>query len=184
MLCKCLQKGFSIIELLVTLAIATLVVSAVLVRFDVFDSVVVLKSLAYEVALTVREAQVFSVSTIGDSTGTFDTPYGVYFSEATPQQYVLFEDDGDLVYDADDTILETYEMNAKYELRDLCADATCGRTDLSLVFQRPEFDPIITVAPAVANPTSARIQLGIQEDTATTFSVVVGLTGQVSVEAP
>ncbi len=187
MLCKKnnTNRGFSLIELLVTLAISIIIVSAVLFRFDSFDSVVVLKSIAYEIALTVREAQVFAVSAAGDSAGTFDTPYGVYISDINQQSYIFFEDsNGNLNFDNSDTIIETYTMNSKYNFVDLCVNASCGLSKLSLVFQRPEFDPNIQAVGAPANKTSATIQVGMTDDPSTTFSVIVGLTGQVTVTTP
>lgn len=183
----CTTRGFSLIELLVTLAISTLVVAAVLIRFDAFDSVVVLKSTAYELALTIREAQVFAVSATGDTTGQFDTAYGVFVDRINaPRSYVFFEDSNDNgVYNSSgDTILETYTMGEQYEIRDICADLNCNRDAVSLVFKRPEFDPTIVSSPAVGNPNQATIQLGIRDNTTDSFTVVVGVTGQVSVITP
>ena len=178
--------GFSLIELLVTLAISILIVSAVLFRFDAFDSVVVLKSIAYEIALTVREAQVFAVSAAGDTGGVFDTPYGVYVNNVNRQDYIFFDDsNNNFRYDSgSDTIIETYTMNNKYQIVDMCVNATCGKNNVSLVFQRPNFDPNIVSSPVQANPTSATIRIGMTDDPNTTFSVIVGLTGQVTVTTP
>ena len=174
------RRGFSLIELLVTLAIATLVVSAVLVRFEAFDSVVVLKSIAYEIALTLREAQVYAVSATGDTSGVFQSPYGVYFAAATPQDYTFFEDtNGNLTYDGGDSVIEVFTMNERYEISDLCTDSTCGRSTVSVVFERPEFDANIT---PVAD--EATIELSLVDDPSTTFQVIVGLTGQISVISP
>lgn len=187
MLCKKeISRGFSLIELLVTLAISILIASAVLLRFDAFDSVVVLKSIAYEIALTIREAQVFAVSATGDTAGQFNTPYGVYINTNNPKDYIFFEDsNGNLRYDSgNDTIIETYTVNAKYQIVDLCVNATCSKNDVSLVFLRPNFDPNIVSNPAQANPTSATIRIGMTDNPAITFSVVVGLTGQISVISP
>jgi len=182
---KSKNRGFSLIELLVTLAISIIIVSAVLFRFDTFDSVVVLKSIAYEIALTVREAQVFAVSAAGDTAGTFDTPYGVYIDDVNQQQYIFFEDsNANLDFDNNDSIIETYTMNSKYSFVDLCVNTSCGLSNLSLVFQRPEFDPNIEASGAPANKTSATIQIGMVDDPTTTFSVIVGLTGQVTVTTP
>lgn len=182
------QRGFSLIELLVTLAISTVIAGAILVRFDAFDSVVVLKSIAYEVALTVREAQVYAVSAAGDSSGTFRTPYGVAFSTAAPQQYILFEDSNDNgVYDSGgDTTVTTYTMNGKYAIEDLCSDSSCGRSALSVIFRRPEFDPIVAETPDAGVAASAVVVLGLFDTiaTSTTFRITVGSTGQISVTSP
>jgi prepilin-type N-terminal cleavage/methylation domain-containing protein len=182
------NRGFSLIELLVTLAISIVVVSAVLFRFDSFDSVVVLKSIAYEVALTVREAQIFAVSAAGDTSGNFDTPYGVYVNLNNPQEYIFFEDNfpstPNLQYDSgQDNIIETYTMNSKYQFFELCVDANCNPNWVSLVFQRPNFDPTIRSSIG-SSASSATFRVSMTDNSATTFSVVVGLTGQVSVTSP
>ncbi len=175
-------RGFSLIELLVTIAISTLIASAVLVRFSAFDSVVILKTIAYEIALTLREAQVYAVSATGDTAALFDSPYGVYFDTNAPQNYIFYEDsNGNLDYDgpSTDTILETYTMNPKYQISDLCVGGSCGQSDLSVAFQRPEFD-----ANLVPNGSSGSIVISLVDTPATTFTVTVGNTGQISVTSP
>ncbi len=86
------KSGFTLTELLISCAIIALVSTIVLVKYGSFDSTVLLKSAAYEIALTLREAQVRSVSVSGEG-GEFSYPYGVTF---TPEQKVYrafrFED--------------------------------------------------------------------------------------------
>ena len=182
-------RGFSLVELLVTLAISTIIVGGVLIRFNAFDSVVVLKSIAYEVALTIREAQVFAVSATGNQamTSQFDQPYGVHFDLANPQQYILYENAaGTLEYGSGDTIIETFTMNQKYEINDICVTPasggeSCTATTLSVAFQRPEFRAYIFPG---TDPVQSRVTFTMVDDPSTTFSVVVGVTGNITVESP
>ena len=173
--------GFSLVELLVTITISTLIASAVLVRFNAVDSVVILKTIAYEIALTLREAQVYAVSATGDTGGAFESPYGVHFSIANPQDYIFFEDNGNLTYDGEptDTILETYTMNSKYQITDLCVGASCGQSSLTAVFERPEFDANLTPAGSAGS-----VVLSLVDGATITFTVTVGSTGQISVSSP
>lgn len=182
------SRGFSLIELLVALAISALITAALLVRFSIFDSVVVLKNLAYELALTIRESQVYALSAAGDTSGFFRRPYGVYIADGA-HEYYLFEDTNtNLRYDSGvDTIVNTYQMNSSYFIESICTTASgsavesCNRNWISIVFQRPEFDPIITTN-ASSNDSAARIQLGISS-ASDIFSVQVGITGQIGVES-
>ena len=58
------KRAFSLIELLVVLAIITLITSIVLINHSVFNGGVVLESLAYEIALITRQAQFFSINVL------------------------------------------------------------------------------------------------------------------------
>lgn len=83
--------GFTLVELLISIAIVGIVTSLVLVKYGSFDSTVLLKSLAYEIALTLREAQVRSVSVSRSEVDqSFDQPFGVTFSLDSSKQYTTF----------------------------------------------------------------------------------------------
>ena len=101
------KRGFTLIELLVVISIMVIVTSVILVRQSRFDSSTVLRSLAYSVALSVRQAQIYGSSVLGTSTpsslycvgGNYSASgvcyagaYGINFSIADPQHYYLFAD--------------------------------------------------------------------------------------------
>lgn len=142
--------GFSVIEVLITTAIVGIVTAIVVIRYGAFNSAVLLRNQAYEVALSIREAQVFSVSIRGNS-GEFREPYGIYFADAPTQQYLLFVDaDGDGRYDSGEE-LETFTIDSRFAISDICLGASasiptdvsaldCGKNDLSVTFERPDFD--------------------------------------------
>ena len=60
------QRGFTLVELLITFAIIAIITGIVLVKYKAFDSTVLLKSAAYELSLNLRETQAKSVSVRGD----------------------------------------------------------------------------------------------------------------------
>ncbi len=86
-------RGFTLIELLISISIIGIITALVMVKFSAFDSTVLLKSAAYEVALAIRDAQVYSVSVNAglDETGSnyFDYSYGVKFTPNS-KEYKLF----------------------------------------------------------------------------------------------
>ena len=82
---KDLKAGFTLIELMITITIVTLVTGIVMANYSSFNSVVLLKSQAYELALDLRSAQVYGVS-VGGTTNSFRGAYGIYFDVANGNQ--------------------------------------------------------------------------------------------------
>lgn len=90
------NTGFSIPELIIVIAIFTII--TVIAMFDQgrLSSNVLLTNMAYEVALAVREAQVYGlgVRTTGADDGTeFQGEYGVHFDINSPREVILYGND-------------------------------------------------------------------------------------------
>ena len=83
-----LKKGFTLVELLVSVSIIALIATVVLVRFTDFDSTTILRSLAFEVATAIREAQVISLGTQVGSGVSFNIPSGITFTPRS-KEYTL-----------------------------------------------------------------------------------------------
>src|SRR3989344_6228445 len=81
------STGFTLIELLVVTAIIVIVTSLVLINNNRFGGTVLLQNLAYDMAPSVREAQVYGISVLSFG-GEFDFGYGMHFT-ANSQTYVL-----------------------------------------------------------------------------------------------
>lgn len=148
------MRGFTLIELLISAAIITVIAALVLVRFDSFDSTVLLKSFAYEVATTVRESQIYSLSVVNTGTGAsanFRYPYGLSFSPNT-DEYVFFRFNNASSavtprYESGEAdVIRTLTAGSAMEIFDVCV--TTGGTDncaisrLDISFRRPEFSAI------------------------------------------
>ena len=117
------KAGFSLIEMMVSISIILIITTVVLVRQSAFTSTVLLKNLAYGVALSVREVQTSAVSVRGRD-GEFDVPYGIYFNIDDPKKYILFRDFNSQNYKYDDTgtieEVDTININEKFKIKDLC----------------------------------------------------------------
>lgn len=148
--------GFSLLEVLITAAIIGIITSVVAVKYGSFNNVVLLKNQAYEVALDLREAQVFAVSSSGRS-DQFREDYGVYFDMSNPQQYIFFQDQGDTIengrnvayYDSslNEIIGLPRNIDSRFKLVRICVNIVSSTdlcptelNDLAITFKRPDFD--------------------------------------------
>jgi prepilin-type N-terminal cleavage/methylation domain-containing protein len=85
------KKGFTMMELVVVMAIFGILTSITVYNYGKFNGNIIMTNMAYEIALSVREAQVYSLGVRG-SDGNFDTRYGIYFNINNSQNFVFFAD--------------------------------------------------------------------------------------------
>ncbi|MCA9356704.1 prepilin-type N-terminal cleavage/methylation domain-containing protein [Candidatus Nomurabacteria bacterium] len=137
--------GFGLIELLISITVVTLVMGVVLVRQNSFNSAVLLRGQAYEIAFQTREIQLNAVSASADaSLGNFRSVQGIYFDKSTGNAslYKIFRDaDSDGFFDAGEEFGKQGFLDKRFqfvEFRD-AAGADLG-SDLAVVFVRPNFD--------------------------------------------
>lgn len=175
------SQGFTIVELLVSITIVTLLSTVIIFQFSKFDSQLLLRNVAYEVAGAIREAQVYGVSVTGVG-GTFNTSYGVHF-DAGAKTYILFKDTGDRIYQPAEA-LKTLEVGGKNNsISSLClvtgGSTDCTLTSLDLVFKRPEPDAKYAANGAVTTASNAIIK--ITSSAGSQREVYVYTTGQISI---
>lgn len=175
------------IELLVVTAIIVVVTSIVLVNNNRFGGIVQLENLTYDVALTVRQAQVYGISVQRFGANDFSLGYGVHFDTNLPQTYRLFGDlNSDGLWNAgEDVSPSPYTIVSGFTVSGLCAPegvdaASCTRvSQLDIVFKRPEADAFIRKNLDAALQESARIILNSPRGD--TMSILVEANGQISV---
>ncbi len=187
-------RGFTLIELLVVIAIITILTAVLLLQQRKFDSSTLLRSLAYSVALSVRQAQVYGTSVrefgaIGS--GNFNYNYGVSFSSGDLNNYYLFADvTGDTKRASDGSEdVQTFKLGSGYTMTDFCgitnsSSQSCmsagAITRLTIYFKRPNPDAKFSTD-AGSNYCGAYIVLsGPGGDTRT---VKVTSTGQILIGA-
>jgi prepilin-type N-terminal cleavage/methylation domain-containing protein len=100
---KNLKNGFTLVELLVTISIFVLLTGVVLFNQNNFNSSILLTNLAYDTALTIRQAQTYGINvkefaTSSSATSQF-VPYGVHFDITQNKSFILF---ADIDYNSDD----------------------------------------------------------------------------------
>ena len=95
-LSKKLKSGFTVIELVVVLGIIAIVTSIVLSSQSRFGGSVLLTNLAYDIAVTIRQAQSYGISVRqfapASTSSTFDLGYGVHVRAANPSMFLIFAD--------------------------------------------------------------------------------------------
>lgn len=159
------KQGFTLIELLVSIAIIVILSTSLYLQQRKFDSAIFLTNTAQEIAMSIREAQTYSLSSLG---GT-DSSFGVYFnvnSEGGKEKFTLFEDDAS-------NVIRTYNLTKGTEISGV--NGTTGICSIS--FRRPNPEPIFSEGCAAG----ARIRIKSKGENVIR-DIVVSPTGQVSVE--
>ena len=177
----------------------TLLTTVFLFQQRQFDSTTLLRSLAYSVALSVREAQTYGTSIRAFGGGFGAEAYGIYVNINSPGTYILFADDNDNgQYDTSPTneLVNTFTFSSNYAITDICAlyqgsQNECASTNfidwLAITFRRPNPDACIETdlrqdlcdASPVADYSQGYIR--IRGPSGTTRSVTVTPTGQIAV---
>ena len=183
-----LQAGFSLIELLVVTAIFVILSGVVLANNSRFGNRIVLQNLAHDIALSIREAQIYGIAVKRYGVDQFNTGFGMHFAPGSG--YELFADvNKNGIWDAGETVKAT-SIAAGYQISDICApDSTCGATRLDVLFRRPEPDACISTNGTVtlndqqicmSSLTRATITITSNRDDRAT--IVVESSGQISVQ--
>ncbi len=206
------KRGFTLIELLVVISIMLILTSVFLLRQSRFNSSTLLRSLAYSVGLSVRQAQVYGTSLRESASGAFDAgtaakAYGLYFSGAVGNQnsYTLFADSPTAgnagQYDSGEEV-QVFKINPGYSISKFCSTTTLGvaqcwiasdpgnsvLTYLTILFKRPNPDSCfatnLNTSVCQTGATPAYVSSYVQLKSGNdTRSVTVTITGQISVGA-
>jgi prepilin-type N-terminal cleavage/methylation domain-containing protein len=201
-------RGFTLIELLVVLAIVLIVSTVILFSAGRFNSAILLRSLAYEIGLSLREAQLYGVAVkeTAPGSGNFSAAYGIYIPSSIlgveRGTYPLFADlnANGLYDDGASSVVENFTLQNYFTLENVCAlrsgtlrcFAACpsplplgavGCTPssiswLSVTFKRPDPNAIIKTD-LESGYSSAYITVLSQNGS--TRSVSVSATGQIGI---
>jgi len=149
------SPAFTVIELLVVCGIMVVVSAIIFANNNRFGGQVLLQNFAYDLALSVRQAQVYGISVRRFGASTFSAGYGMHFDLQDPYDYVLFADAASPVnglYDGPSELVQSTSINRGYFVSKLCApagtDASCTSgtsvSKLDVLFIRPEPDAWIS----------------------------------------
>ncbi len=205
-----LSKGFTLIELMVVLAIVAVVTSIVLNNQSSFNKTLVLANTAYDIALTLRSAQTYGLGSRGVGAAA-NVGYGVHFVRGDADSFTFFADTaggascagatpdckpGDHVYTDADTVVQAYALGNGMTVSDLCAYSlgswSCayaeggGLASLDIVFSRPNPDPFMSKDGSYPEDPTFRVTtacLVISSPQGSAHYISVGSSGQINASA-
>jgi len=177
--------GFGLVELLVSISIITIVMTIIFTRQGAFNTAILLRSQAYDIALTLREAQLSAISAEGEA-GEFRNPTGVFFERSNPGVYKVFNDNDNPTDGFQSGEPETlYRLDPRFEISDILVDgASVGvGGSVSVVYERPNFDAVF-FEDGSPTPSGQKVEIVVSlkgASPAQTKTVEVTDTGQIAV---
>ncbi len=149
---KNMSRGFTLIELVVVVTIMLIMTTVVIFNYNSFNESMLLNNFAYDMSLTIRQAQVYGVA-VKETPGTsianqidvnshnnnFSYAYGVHFSSVSDSNtsFNLFVDSGDGNGGMADGFfqstesLQSYTFQKGIKIRELCITTGANGTTCS-----------------------------------------------------
>jgi prepilin-type N-terminal cleavage/methylation domain-containing protein len=184
------HRGFGLVELMVSISIMTLVSTVILVKNRSFNNALLLRNQAYEIAFSLRQAQLLAVSSTREA-GALSNQFGLHFNISGTQsdKYRLFRDDSNLStnigrYDGGDVNIGTLGLlDSRFEIVSITnGSGTSLGNELSVTFIRPNFDALFKSAAGGYFSGPVYLNVAAKESPTATRSVEITSTGQVSVQ--
>ena len=193
-------EGFTVAEVIVSVAIISVLMTVVLFNYSIFNDNLALTSAGQEIASSIKQSQQYGLSvkeaTVG--LGQFGYAYGVYFDRVvdTTNYYIFVDKDGDRQYDvingcgsADTECVEKIPIRNKVRISTICDGVACPpiatANMMDITFLRPNPDARIyftnSAGAIVAGPTNTgKVTLISQKNR--TITITIDVTGQVLVQ--
>ena len=204
-------RGFALLELLVAVVLFGIITAFVLFSYQKVSEQLFMTTLAFETALSLRQAQSYGVSVRqfgADSSATFEAAYGVHFDAAVSDRFVFFadtdengrytaggDDSGGCIHVPTSECINVYRIKPSNRIEKFCAARATNDGDecstgtptaltvLDVMFLRPNPDSIFYTNRSEAGTTykSATIHLISPNDLRR--RVEVWNTGQISIKS-
>lgn len=118
------KRGFTLTELIVVMSIATIMMATLVIKQGSWNDNLALRTQAYELAMTIRQAQAYSLGVRENATSVgdkFNVGYGVFMDQGHMDRYTFFADkDGDKKYDAGEEIESSKVFNRGVSILKVC----------------------------------------------------------------
>lgn len=179
------NSGFTLVELMVTITVMLIITSISIFNYSEFNSATVTNTLAYDIALAIRQAQSYGVAVRAeDQDEDFDAAYGVHFGN-NESTFSLFTDPNignGLDYDASN-VLQDYTLQAGSKIKSVCVVESTQCKDYSTIdifFKRP--DPESRINYGAIEEASVEVRITVSNNTGTLErKITVYPTGQIAV---
>lgn len=174
------SRGFTLVEVLVSLGIFAVLTGVVLSNYRGYNTNALFANASEDIVLALRQAQVYGVGVRKGTGGSFTTPYGVYFETSNPNQIKIFEDvDSSDTYSVGDSDIETIKWPSDIKIETgglLCNSGSVA--NLAVTFTRPNPDASI-YGNGILCATTGKISItnGIKN-----ASVEITSAGQISLQ--
>lgn len=204
------DRGVTLIELIVVIAIFTIVSSITIFSYSKFNSSLSLQNLADDIALSVRKAQGYAIGVRGYN-GVFGEGYGIHFTAnsnisdltaGSNKSFVLFANvNGDNSYDhnspgcgsptASNECLEVLEIKSSDKISEIRAGNHTLNSDgtLNIFFKRPNPEPTFCAKNSGStacnfgegNISTVEIKILNDKDPGVYKTITISNNGQISV---
>ena len=184
--------GFTLIELMIVISIVGVLSLVVMFNYSTFNDRLALSSAGQEMAIAVRQAQVYGLNVRESSSGNFTSAFGVFIDPvSSPSTYYIFADkDGNDLYDVGNgcgtaltECVEAIAIRNGVRITSINTLLGCiGNRSLHITFLRPNPDAIITFANLGGNSVcllQPNAQIVLTSPKNSTLTVNVESTGQV-----
>lgn len=168
------RVGFTIVELIIVLAIIGVMLGLVSIRFLQVNEKTVVKNTAIDLASSLRGAR--SNTVIGQESSSGTTSWGVYVDLSGATQALIFNDeDGDGVYGSTD-LSEEIEFNPNAQVV-ACEVNRTSLTTCGVLFQAPQATAQLFTNDATPLPDPAtQLQITVSSRSDTSLEEQVTLT--------
>lgn len=186
------NRGFTLIELIVVMAVMVIITGAMLAKYRNYGSDALFANATEDIVLALRQAQLYGVGVKGNaaacgSGSTFDCSYGVNFDLSTPNMLTIFVDNNDnSLYDvgaSPSELVQTVSWKSPIVIQSMtCDGAPCSGNVMNVTFKRPDVAGIINdnvkhIAPAIISNGVITISNGVQSSV-----ITITYTGQISLQ--
>lgn len=168
------NKGFTIFELLVVVAVIGIISTILVVNWRQGEKQYLLQRTAQKIVQDIRKAQDLALTSYRHQ-GQIPPNYGVYFTTQGPTSYKIFTDDNDNnQYDSSDSDVETINLE-----NGITISALSSEPKLHLTFSLPDAFTIINPSTGSATITIKRTGLSCPQNCK---NIIITNTGQVKIE--
>lgn len=178
------RSGFTLIEILVAIAIMTIIMGVVIFDHQKFSERMRINNLTYQIALSIRESQAYGINVRGltDSTSQrFDIGYGISFDTKNPTSYSTFWFDNA----GKETKISTYNLERGNKIKQVCKfeslSQDCNSGIVDIRFKRPYPDAFFAFNGG-SLPNTQRVEVEIVSPSGICKVIEVNKAGQISTD--